>query len=167
MPKRRPSARYEVRATFEAPIGFVYRWCTDYTPQDSGFSGEGYVRRIVRRSARQIVLEDLYDTGHAWIWLRRVVRLLPPARWHADSVGSDRAISVDYRLSPLPGNRTQLTIRARRRPYGIGTKNPAKPTWERSVAANWANFGRVLERDYERTNSGRDPQSRRRPRATN
>jgi hypothetical protein len=163
MPKRRPTARYEVRATFRAPIGFVYRWCTEYTPNDPRISTETYRRRILRRSAREVVLEDLYDTRQGWIWLRRVVRLSPPDGWHADSVGSDREISVEYRLTGLPGNRTQLTIRARRRPYGIGTKNPSKSAWERSVASNWAKFGRALEREYELRRSRRN--SRRRDRA--
>jgi|SRR5580693_3826100 hypothetical protein len=150
MPRRWPGPRYEVRATFQAPLGFVYRWCTNYTPKDSRISGEGYDRRILQRSSRTVVLEDLYDTREGWIWLRRVIRLSPPARWHAESIGNDRMISVDYRLSKLPGNRTRLTIRARRRPYGIGTKNPSKSTWEHSVGANWVEFGRALEREHKR-----------------
>jgi hypothetical protein len=156
-PKRRSTVIYEVRATFRAPLEFVFRWCTDYTPQDASYSGEGYDRRILRRSTRAVVLEDLYDTGKGWIWLRRVVRLSPPNRWRADTVGSDRAISVDYRLSEIPGKRTLLTIRARRRPYGIGTENPPKGTWERSIGANWAKFGRALERDYVRSHVHEKP----------
>ncbi|MCI4332384.1 MAG: hypothetical protein L3K01_01435 [Thermoplasmata archaeon] len=157
MSKRVPVARYQVRATFRAPLEFAYRWCTDYTSKDSRYSGEGYRRRILRRSTRSVVLEDLYDTGTGWIWLRRVIRLDPPNGWHAESVGSDRAISVDYRLSKLPGDRTLLTIRARRRPDGVGIRNPAKSAWERSVAANWARFGRALEREYARGRPRRDP----------
>jgi len=130
-------------------MDFVYRWCTDYTPEDARFSREGYTRRILRRSRHEVIFEDLYDTRQGWVWLRRVVRLRPPGRWHADSVGSDRRISVDYRLSRLRGNRTQLTIRARRRPYGIGVRNPPKSQWERSVARSWRNYGRALELEYK------------------
>jgi hypothetical protein len=155
MQKLWPGPRYEVRSTFQAPLSFVYRWCTDYTPKDARYSREGYDRRILQRSHREVIFEDLYDTKKGWIWMRRVVRLLPPDRWHADSVGSDRALSVDYRLSKLPGNHTQLTIRARRRPYGIGLKNPPKSQWERSVATNWRRFGRALERDYKRDGAKR------------
>lgn len=162
MRQRPPVALYLVRATFRAPLEFVYGWCTDYTANDSSLSKEGYIRRILRRSPRTVVLEDLYDTREGWTWLRRVIRLTPPDRWYADSIGSDRAISVGYRLSTLPGGRTQLTIRARRRPYGVGTKNPAKSTWERSITANWTRFGRALERDYERTRSRRNRKRRNR-----
>lgn len=160
MPKRWPGPSYEVRSTFRAPLPFVYRWCTDYTPSDARYSLEGYDRRIIRRGRREVIFEDLYDTRQGWIWIRRVVRLLPPDRWHADSVGSDRVLSVDYRLSRLSGNCTVLTIRARRRPHGIGRKNPSKLLWERSVSANWARFGRALEHDFKKSGSKRTPGQR-------
>jgi hypothetical protein len=150
VPKPSPEARYEVGATLQAPLEFVFRWSTDYTPKDSRYSGEGFERRILRRSARRVEFEDLYDTPTGWIWIRRVVRLWPPDHWRADSMGNDRILSVDYRLSELPGDRTQLTIRARRRPFGIGRRNPPKATWERSVSAGWAGYGRALQRDYAR-----------------
>jgi hypothetical protein len=155
MPQRWTGDHYQVRSTLKAPLPFAYRWCTDYTANDARYTKEGYERRILRRSRREVVFEDLYDTKTGWIWIHRVVRMHPPARWHADSVGSDRALSVDYRLSRLSADRTLLTIQARRRPYGIGTKNPPKLQWERSVAALWEKFGRALERDYRKSAAGR------------
>jgi len=153
IPKRWPGPRYEVRAKFRAPLGFVYRWCTDYTPADGRFEGEEYSRRILRRTVREVVYEDLADTKEGWFWTRHVVRLLPPNRWHSDSVGSHRAYSLDYKLTKLPGDRTQLTLTARRSPYGIGGKNPPKSQWQRSVAKSWRAFGRALERDYRKARS--------------
>jgi len=150
MTTRWPGPVYEVRATFDAPLKFVYRWCTDYTPRDARLEEENYERRLLRRSRTEVVYEDLEELNRGWYWTRHVVRLRPPNRWHSDSVGSHRAISLDYRLSRLPGNRTQLTLTARRRPYGIGGKNPPKSEWERSVAGSWKKFGRALERDYKR-----------------
>jgi hypothetical protein len=151
MPKRWPGPRYEVRASFRAPLDFVYRWCTDYTPNDGRYEGESYQRRILRRTAREVIYEDLEDTKEGWFWTHHVVRLLPPDRWHSDSVGSHRAYSLDYRLTKMPGDQTQLILTARRRPYGVGGKNPPRPPWERSVAKSWRAFGRVLERDYRKT----------------
>jgi hypothetical protein len=155
MPKRWPGPNYEVRATFRAPLDFVYRWCTDYTPKDARYERDEYARRILHRSPRKVTYEDLYSTKQGWVWSRHVVRLLPPNRWHSDSVGSHRAISLDYRLSRLPGNRTQLTLKARRRPYGIGVKNPPKSQWERYIAKSWRNFGQALEREYKRVGANR------------
>ena len=148
MPRRSPEATYRVRATFRAPLEFVYRWCTDYTSGDAKYESEHYRRRILRRSSRQVVYEDLEDTPQGWFWTRHVVRLQPPRRWHSDSVGSHRSYVLDYRLSPLPGGRTELVLVARRRPMGVGSKNPSKSAWERSTGQSWARFARSLERDY-------------------
>lgn len=153
MPRGRSSSTYQVRAKFRAPLGFVFRWCTDYTPTDAKYEAEGYERRIVRRSAREVVYEDLESTKQGWSWSHHVVRLLPPNRWYSNSVGSHRSIRLDYRLTPLPGGSTQLTLTARRTPYGLGTKNPTKAEWERSVALAWKRFGRALERDFRRAAS--------------
>lgn len=155
MPKRWPGPNYKVSSTFHVPLAFAFRWCTDYTAKDARYSAENYERRILRRSNREVIFEDLYDTEGGWIWIRRKIRFRPPARWHADSVGSDRALSVDYQLSRLSANSTLLTIRARRRPYGVGVKNPPKSEWENSVASNWLKFGRAMERDYMRSRSRR------------
>ena len=153
MAKHWPNPRYEVRVSFNAPLDFVYQWCTDFTPKDAQYETEDYERRILRRSSREVVFEDLEDAKNGWIWSRHVVRLLPPNRWRSDSVGSLRAYALDYRLSRLPGNRTQLILKARRRPYGIGKKNPPKAQWERSTTAAWKSFARALERDYQKGSS--------------
>jgi hypothetical protein len=155
LPKKWPGPRYEVRVRFRAPVKFVYRWCTDYTPGDARLEGEGFRRWILRRSAREVTYEDLEETKDGWFWTRHEVRLTPPDRWHSDSIGSHRAYSLDYRLTELPGDRTQLTLTARRSPYGIGGKNPAKAQWERSVAKSWKSFGRFLERDYRKSRTRR------------
>ena len=153
IPKKWPGPTYVVRATFRAPLDFVYRWCTDYTPQDARFEKDEYERKIIRRSSREVVYEDLSEAKEGWWWSRHVVRLQPPNRWHSDTVGSHRVMSLDYTLSKLPGNRTQLILRARRRPYGIGGRNPPRSQWEPPVAKSWRLFGQVLERDYKRTDS--------------
>lgn len=155
MPKRGQSRRYVVATTLRAPLTYAYRWCTHYTPDDGDLSGEGYERRILSRSDRRVVFEDLLDTRNGWIWIHREVRLGPPNGWHAESVGSDRRISVEYRLSALSDDRTQLVITALRQPYGIGKGNPPAAEWQRRISQNWARLGRVLERDYRRDRARR------------
>jgi hypothetical protein len=150
MPEKWPGPTYEAHAEFRAPMDFVFRWCTDYTPEDSKLEKEAYQRRILRRSPREVVYEDLDDTPDGWFWAHHVVRLHPPDRWHSDSVGSHRLYSLDYRLTPLSGNRTRLTLRARRRRYGVGGKNPSVRTWKRHTETLWKNFARELERDYRK-----------------
>jgi hypothetical protein len=153
MSQKWPGPTYEIRAEFRAPMSFVYQWCTDFSPEDAKLESESYVRRILRRSPREVVYEDLEDGGGGWFWSRHVVRLRPPNRWHSDSVGSHRAYSLDYRLAKLPHDRTQLTLVVRRRPYGIGGKNPPKKQYEKSVTGAWKRFARSLERDYKKSQS--------------
>lgn len=146
-----PRPTYRVEAEFRAPVEFVYRWCTDYTADDAAYEGEAYERRILHRSRRAVVYEDLEDTPEGWSWSRHVVRLTPPDRWHSDSVGSHREIALDYRLMRLPGGRTRLVLTAHRSPCGVGGRNPPKAEWERSVGKIWMRFGRALERDYRKS----------------
>jgi hypothetical protein len=148
MPARWPPPRYEVRVEFDAPLEFVYRWCTDYTPSDARYEAGRFRRRILAKSAKQVVYEDLDDTPEGWYWTRHVVRLSPPDGWHSDSVGNRREVRLDYRLERLEGDRTRLTLSARRRPAGIGGKNPPKAEWERNVSGSWVKLRRALEREF-------------------
>lgn len=155
MGKGWPGPTYQVRCVFRAPLEFVYRWCTDYTPHDAKLESGSYRRRILRRSAREVVYEDLDDAGEGWAWSRHVVHLRPPDRWRSDSVGSHRTIALDYRLSRLPGGKTQLVLTAHRRPSGIGGRNPPRSQWELSVGRSWRQFARALERDYRKQETRR------------
>ncbi|HYA54671.1 MAG TPA: hypothetical protein VEG42_03605 [Thermoplasmata archaeon] len=142
---------YEIRSTFRAPLRFVFHWCTDYTPEDSRLEKEHYARRILERTARRVVYEDLEETPNGWAWSRHTVTLRPPDRWHSDSVGNYREWSLDYSLRGLSDERTELTLRAVRRPVGLGSKNPPKLAQERAMRQGWKNFGKTLESDYRST----------------
>jgi hypothetical protein len=146
-----PGPSYEARVTFSAPLRFVFDWCTDYTPQDAQLEGGKYRRRILSRTRREVVYEDLEDSKSGWFWSHHVVHLFPPTRWHSESVGSHRTYSLDYRLSPEPGGRTELVLTARRRPTELGGKNPKAVQWARSVEKDWSQFRRALERDYKKS----------------
>lgn len=151
IPKKWPPPTYRVRAVFRAPLPFVFRWCTDYTPADARLEGERYARKILRRSDREVVYEDLEELHPGWMWARHVVRLYPPNRWHSESTGSHRQYSLEYRLSRRADGNTEFLLTARRRPYGIGGKNPPRAGWERDVTRAWRRFGRALEREYRAT----------------
>lgn len=149
--RRWPRPTYVVRAEFDAPLSFVYRWCTDFTSGDPKLEEEDYERRIIRRSRKEVVYEDLMDSPTGWFWSRHTVSLRPPDRWHSDTVGSHREMSLDYKLSPLPNDRTRLTLTARRRPMGLGTSNVPKSKWEPGVAQSWVVLGKSLEREYRKS----------------
>jgi len=150
MPKAAGSAVYEIRTKFRAPAPFVYRWCTDYTPDDARLEKDEYARKILKRGKRAVVYEDLYEGPDGWMWSHQEVTLHPPDRWHAESTGSHRHWTLDYTLRPLPDGGTELTLRGVRRPTALGARNPPKARMTKELRQAWANFGRALERDYRK-----------------
>lgn len=144
------SAVYEIRTKFRAPVPYVFRWCTDYTPDDASLEKDEYARKIVKRGRRAVVYEDLYEGPDGWMWSHQEVTLHPPDRWHAESTGSHRHWSLDYTLRPLPDGGTELTLRGVRRPTALGARNPPKARMNKELRQAWANFGRALERDYRK-----------------
>jgi hypothetical protein len=143
-----PPRVYEFRSRFRAPLPFVYAWCTDYSPEDPKLEEEEFTRRILEKSSRRVVYEDLSEEPTGWMWSRYVVTLRPPRRWHAEVVGSHRTWNVDYELSEKPGDTTELWFRGERRATALAGKNPPKAQLEAELREMWRRFGRALEKDY-------------------
>jgi hypothetical protein len=146
-----PGPEYHVKAEFRAPMSYVYSWCTDFDPADDRREKEHYTRKIIERSRRQVVFEDLVDSDDGWNWARHVVTLHPPNRWHSDSVGTHREATIDYLLTPLAGDRTRLDLRWKRVPTALASAPASKAAIERSATQGWRNFARVLEKDYRKS----------------
>lgn len=144
------SPEYRIRVTFRVPLDFAFAWCTDYTPEDASLEGESYQRKVIERTPRRVVFEDLEETETGWWWSRDVVILHPPIRWHMDGIGNRRHVTADYVLSSLPNSRTQLELRWRRRPTVPGEKTLTKAEREASTTRAWKRFAVAMERDYRR-----------------
>lgn len=144
---RWPPPRYRITVEFEAPLPFVFRWCTDYRTDDAKRAGETYDRRILRRTRHEVLYEDLWWAKDGWRWRRTRVRLRPPDRWHADSVGNIRDARIDYRLTQLPQERTRLTLEMRRRPAPGRGRQPSRRALESELRSLWGRYRRALERD--------------------
>lgn len=143
-----PGPEYRVTTVFRVPLAFAYRWCTDFRPDDAGREGESYDRRILERTPRRVVYEDLGSTGTGWRWVRAEVTLRPPNRWHAESVGNYRDASIDYTLTALGPQRTRFTMVWHRRATRLAGKPPSRRSVERSTFLNWRHFAAAMERDY-------------------
>jgi hypothetical protein len=148
-PPRAGEQRFHVTAEFRAPLDFVYRWCTDYRPDDARREKDHYERRILERSKTRVVYEDLGDhASGGWWWSRFSVDLRPPSRWHAESVGGYRTLSLDYALTALDAERTRLDLDWRRWPTTVGPARLSKRTVEKGTTQAWKNFAAALEKDY-------------------
>jgi hypothetical protein len=147
----RRSRTYRFRAVFHAPLPFVFRWCTDYRTDDARLEHESFERRILQRTSRRVIYEDLERTRNGWSWRRHVVTLRPPDRWWSDSVGNYRDFHLEYELRELPGGRTEMRFRGRRVPAVLASPNPPVREFVRSMENSWRHFGVELERDYRRS----------------
>jgi hypothetical protein len=152
---RWPGPEYHVSAVFRAPLPYVFSWCTDYDAHDDRREKDRYTRKVIERTPRRVVFEDLVDSDQGWNWARHVVTLQPPDRWHSDSVGTHRTLTIDYVLTPLSGERTRLDLRWKRRRTPLATTKVSKQAIEKSTTAAWRHFARELERDYRRGGSKR------------
>ena len=145
-----PPPVYRILVDFNAPLPYVFRWCTDYRSDDAVRARESYDRRILRRTRNEVLFEDLWWERDGWRWRRTQVRLHPPDRWHADSIGNIRDASIDYRLTELPEGRTRLELRMRRRPAVGRPGQPARGPFEKELRQLWSHFRRAMMRDYRR-----------------
>ncbi len=139
-------------AVFGVPLDFAFRWCTDYTPEDAALEGETYQRKVIERSPRKAVFEDLEETESGWVWGRTVVTLRPPNRWHAEGVGSHRDMTADYVLTRLADGRTQLDLVWWRKPTSMG-KRISRARREKETTEAWEKFAKAMETDYRQAKS--------------
>ncbi|MGI0070622.1 MAG: SRPBCC family protein [Thermoplasmata archaeon] len=147
---RFPGPQYHIATVIRAPLPYVYAWCTDFDAQDAQRERDDYARKIVGRTPRRVVFEDLTDSDSGWSWRRHTVTLRPPNRWHSDSLGSHRDAALDYELTALSPERTRLDLRWRRRPTVLG-RRLSKREAEGPATQGWRHLGRALEQEYRRT----------------
>lgn len=152
---RWPPPTYRFRTEFDVPASFAFRWCTDYRSDDSRRSKENFERRVLERSRSAIVFEDLWPEGRGWGWRHTRITLRPPGRWHADSFGSAREASIDYRVEELPGGRTQFDLVMRRRPSPVRPTQPTRAELDRELRAMWTHYGRAMARDFRASRRSR------------
>lgn len=156
-----PGPEYVTQLTFDAPLDFCFRWCTDYSPLDARLEGEAYTRRVLERSPGRVVYEDLAPLGDGWSWARYEVTLRPPDRWHMESLGNQRHAIGDYRLSPRAGNRTAFELRYRRGPGLLPFRRVSKAERDPEDLVTWHRFRRALEKDFRAASRRRGRTQRR------
>ena len=139
-----PAPVYEIRIELPAPLDSAYRWCTDYRSDDGRRAGEGYERRVLRRTRRTVLFEDTWWERDGWRWRRTEVELHPPDRWVAHSTGNVRDARITYRLHELPSGHTQLELRMLRRPSVWHPEQPRKAAFESYLRSMWGSLARAL-----------------------
>jgi hypothetical protein len=148
-----PPNSYHVDLEFRVPLAFAYAWCTDYAEEDPTYANEDRTirlqRRILERTRKRVVFENLYDEGRGWAWERHVVTLHPPDRWHCDGRGSYADVHLDYRLTSLPGGRTRFDMDWSSSPTELShAPRPSRRAVEDWVRQLWRRRARAMQREY-------------------
>lgn len=138
-----------VSEIINAPLTFVYKWCTDFREDDYKITGSKNRRKILEKSKRRTIYVTTYfpkpnkpKTGV------NIVTLHPPRSWHLEFVGEEDLEEGEYRLTRLTSGKTRLDMRfkeqfkVRKVPSAAEDKKHTEEMWDKYVAA--------LEKDYAR-----------------
>jgi len=136
-----------ISRTIDAPLRFVYGWCTDFREDDYRISGSKSRRRILEKTGKRVIYTTR-EKGAKTVGAASIVTLHPPNAWHVDSIGDQRDTVGDYRLTRLPDGRTRLDI-----VFKVKRKSSAAPgrtEFLRHLNNSWDKYVATLEKDYER-----------------
>jgi hypothetical protein len=137
---------YRVKKTINAPLKFVYDWCTDYREDDNQITGSKVQFKILQKTnSRVIYLRTYEQAGKAMIGVK-IVTLRPPKAWYLDQVGEDEDAIGIYKLTRVGPEKTKLNMTFTEK-YKISDahtkeedRNQTDQMWDKYVAA--------LEEDY-------------------
>ena len=105
------SRTYRVSKLIEAPLPFVYEWCTDFREDDNKITGSKSTRKILEKSDRRVIytvsyMENGKEQSHV-----SVVTLKPPDAWHLDTSGNAMEQETgDYKLTKVGKDKTRLNM---------------------------------------------------------
>lgn len=130
-----------------APIKFVFNWCTDYQETDPDITGSKRKRIVLDRSKTRVVYAALFDEDgrtHVSVY---DVKLKPPGSWHYDIFDPDRVGTGDYKLKRLSSRSTELRIIFRNR-YKNPTKMESVQEYTGRLNTLWDKYIAALEKEY-------------------
>jgi hypothetical protein len=140
---------YKVSKTINAPLDFVYDWCTDYREDDLKMIGSKNKRNIHERTEERVIwtVEGMkLPSGTEPV---RVVWLRPPNAWHLETCGDGNEV-WDYKLAPLSKNRTRLDIAFTELSIDRA-KLQSREDYVAETLDHWDRYAESLERDYRKS----------------
>lgn len=140
------------RKVIRAPLGFVYRWCTDFREDDDHLTRSLYRYRAripLREPDRIVRLIEVPGRNRNRSTDVEVIRLRPPDRWELEKMSWSEDETGRYRLRRLGSGRTQLDLRfeerwKRRRP-------PALARYRAFFDRVWDRYVALIEAEYRST----------------
>ena len=136
-----------VSKTINAPLRYVYNWCTDFREDDPALTGSKTSTKILEKTKKRVVFSNLSttDDGSQKIGVN-FVALKPPNSWHLDYFGEDENEIGDYKLSSLGRDKTKLSM-----VFKEAWKTEKIPTVEEQVESTnrfWDKLIIALDKEY-------------------
>lgn len=139
----------KVSKIIEAPLSYVYDWCTDFRESDPKLTGSKNKRRILLRTRNRVVYVSQYVRQGQLRNAVNVVTLYPNKAWHLDYHGDEDDEVGEYRLVKLSRKRTRLNMTFKET-YKIRSP-PSKASDTRLTNEVWDKYVAALEKEYARS----------------
>lgn len=138
---------YGISQTFEVPLSFAYKWCTDFTDEDPKLIGAPYTRHVIEKTKSRAIWIQHYTRDGIQKEGVRIVTLRPPDSWHLESINEELYRFGDYKLTSLGRRETKLQIKLRTKYISIPEESKSKLT--EALAEDWDKYKIALIKDYE------------------
>jgi hypothetical protein len=135
-----------VTKTINAPVKFVYNWCTDYREDDPELTGSKAQLKILQKTSRRVIWLRTLERNGKTLTAVKMVTLQPPKAWYLDQVGNDEDVVGVYRLRRLGPEKTELEMKFTEN-YKVSDA-PTKEEDRRQVDQMWDKYVAALEKDY-------------------
>lgn len=143
---------FKVSKTINAPLSYVYSWCTDFQDEDPKITGSGSQRVIVEKTKKRAIYAQLYDGSDGKKKAAvNIVTLKPPSSWHLDYFGQEDDETADYRLKSLGKGKTRLDMVFREK-WKAMAKIPTIEEQTTQTNRVWDKYVAALEKDYSSKN---------------
>ena len=133
-----------------APLKYVYEWCTDYRTDDGQLQRPDRVKpqfRVHRISPHREVRIRIGPNGSPDPAIAvDVVRLDPPADWHTDQIDETDRMALDYHLVRLGPRKTRLVLYVTER--WVTREYPTANELRQRVSRTWDHLIARLEERY-------------------
>ena len=140
---------YRASRIINAPLRFVYNWCTDYREDDNKIAGSRTRRIILQKTKRRVVFTTTQRRRGKTVSTVRIVTLHPPNSWQLDKVGEEADEIGDYRLTRLGPRKTRLDMTFKAK-YKIANA-PTSEEDTKQTNRVWDRYTAALEKDYARS----------------
>jgi hypothetical protein len=139
--------KYKISETFNAPMDYVFAWCTDFREDDGKLIDSKNVRKILEKDDERVVWRVRIKDGKGFKEGVRAVWLNPPSSWHLDTCGDGREVG-DYKLTPLGKSKTRLDMKFVVT-YDGKDEVEDKDEWEADGIKEWKIYKKALEDDFK------------------